>query len=283
TRQGVNPKEYSLNSSNVRAATFGKLFSCAVDGFVYAEPLYVANLAIPGKGTHNVVYVATENDSLYALDADDPSCTSVWSTRAISLLPANEAHVTASDVSSSNIGPLVGITGPPVIDPSSNTLYVVATSKNSSTNTFIQRLHAVDISTGQEKFGGPVIISAQVPGQGTGNSAGMMSFNPQTNNQRPGLLLLNGVVYIAWASHDDTPIYEGWVIGYNATTLQQVAAFTPDPDGTLSSGQEGGIWMSGAAPAADSAGNIYLSVGNGTFDNTSNTLPPVAPNDDFGD
>ena len=283
SRQGVNSKEYSLSASNVRAATFGKLFSCAVDGFVYAEPLYASNLSIPGKGTHNVVFVATENDSLYAFDADDPSCTSVWSTGAISLLPANETHVTSGDVNSSNIGPLVGITGTPAIDPSSSTLYAVAASKNANTNTFIQRLHAIDLSTGQEKFGGPVLISAQLPGQGTGNFGGMMSFNPRTNNQRPGLLLLNGVVYIAWASHDDTPIYEGWVIGYNATTLQQVAAFTPDPDGTASHGQEGGIWMSGAAPAADSSGNIYLSVGNGTFDDSSSTLPAVAPNDNFGD
>jgi hypothetical protein len=285
TRQGVNFKEYALTTSNVNSGTFGKRFSCAVDGFVFAQPLFVANLAISGKGTHNVVYVATENDSLYAFDADDPTCRSVWSKPSVSLLPTGEDHVSGGEVGSGNIGPLVGITGTPVIDPSSNTLYLIAESVDRSTNpsTYIQRLHAIDIVTGLDKVAAKVVTAA-VPGAGSGSTGSppRVSFDPQKNNQRPGLLLLNGVIYIAWASYDDIPIYHGWLIGYDASTLALVAAFSPTPDGSTSGGLEGGIWMSGAAPAADSNGNIYLSVGNGTFDDTTSTVPPQTPNDDFG-
>jgi hypothetical protein len=283
TRQGVNSKEYALTLSNVSGTTFGKLFSCPVDGFVFAQPLYIANLAIPGKGTHNVVFVATENDSLYAFDADSAACSAVWLTVKITLAGAGEGPAPSGDVSSSNIGPTVGITGTPVIDPVAKTLFLVATSKNNSTGAIIQRLHAIDITTGQQKPNSPATISAQVTGNGSGTSAGKISFDPRRNNQRPGLLLLNGVVYIAWASHDDVPIYHGWVIGYNATTLQQAAAFSPTPNGATNGGLEGGIWMSGAPPSADAGGNIYLSVGNGTFDDINSIVPPPATNNDFGD
>ena len=283
TRQGVNAKEYALNTTNVNGTTFGQLFSCPLDGAVYAQPLYVSNLALPGAGVHNVIFAATENDSLYAFDADNPSCQAVWTAASVSLLPPNEDHVSSSDVGSVNLGPLVGITGTPVIDPTSNTIYLVAASKNTNTNTFIQRLHAIDITTGQERPNSPVQIFAQVAGSGSGNFNGYIFFDPLMNNQRSGLLLLNGVVYIAWGSHGNNPVYHGWVIGYDSATLQQIAAFSPSPDGSLSAGEEGGIWMSGAAPAADPSGNIYLSVGTGTFDDTTNTVPPVTPNDDFGD
>ena len=282
TRQGVNPKEYALTPSTVNSATFAKLFSCPLDGFVFAQPLYVANLAI-GAAKHNVVFVATENDSLYAFDADDPSCKPVWPTASVTMLQAGEAPASANDVNDGSMGPMIGITGTPVIDPSTNTLYVVALSETATS--FIQRLHAIDITTGKEKLGGPIVISASVPGSGSASTGSppKISFDPHANNQRPSLLLSNGVVYIAWASHDDSPPYHGWVIAYNASTLAQIAAFSSTPDGSASGGLEGGIWMSGAAPAADSAGNVYLSVGNGTFDDTTDAVPPVAPNDDFGD
>ncbi|HEY6271778.1 MAG TPA: hypothetical protein VIX19_07280, partial [Terriglobales bacterium] len=286
TRQGINLKEYALTTaptSTVKSSTFGKLFSCPVDGFVFAEPLYVANLSIGGV-KHNVVYVATENDSLYAFDADSPSCKAVWSTASVSLLVAGETAANSGDAGEVSLGPLIGITSTPVIDPTTNTLYAVAVSETAG-STFVQRLHAIDITTGKEKFSGPVVISASVAGSGSGSSGtpAMISFDPLRNHQRPGLLLSNGAVYIAWASHDDNPIYHGWVIAYNASTLKLTAAFSPTPDGSASGGLEGGIWMTGAAPAADSSGNIYVSVGNGTFDDITDTIPPVAPNDDFGD
>ena len=282
TRQGVNPKEYALTTSNVNSATFGKLFSCPVDGFVFAQPLYVSNLTI-GSVQHNVIFVATEEDSLFAFDADDPSCKAVWPTASVSLLPAGETAANSGDASNVSIGPTIGITGTPVIDPTTNTLYAVAVSEDAS-STFIQRLHAIDITTGRDKLA-PAVISASVSGAGSGASGSppMISFDPQRNNQRPGLLLLNGNVYIAWASHDDNPIYHGWVMVYSAAALAQVAVFSPTPDGSTSGGLEGGIWMSGAAPAADASGNVYVAVGNGTFDDTADILPPVAPQDDFGE
>jgi hypothetical protein len=282
TRQGVNPKEYALTPSTVNATTFGKLFSCRLDGFVFAQPLYVANLTV-GAVKHNVVFVATENDSLYAFDADDPTCMPVWPSASVTMLQTGEAPANANDVNDGSMGPMIGITGTPAIDPSTNTLFAVALSETSTS--FIQRLHAIDITTGKEKFGGPVVISASVPGSGSasGGLPPKISFDPQANNQRPSLLLSHGAVYIAWASHDDTPPYHGWVIAYSASTLSQIAAFSSTPDGSSSGGLEGGIWMTGAAPAADSAGNVYLSVGNGTFDDTTDAVPPVAPNDDFGD
>lgn len=281
TRAGVNSQEYALDTATVSSAAFGKLFSCPVDGFVYAQPLYVANLLIPKDGKkHNVIIAATENASLYAFDADDPACNAVWQTASVSLVPAGESVVIGADVGSDTTGPLLGITGTPVIDSGTNTLYVVARSKDATS--LFQRLQAIDITTGQPKTA-PVVIAASVPGNGSGSMGGMISFDPQRNHQRPGLLLANGVVYVSWASHDDLPIYHGWVIGFNKTTLQMVSAFSTTPNGTFSQRGEGGIWMSGAAPAADSRGNIYVSAGNGTFGDTSSTVPPVAPNNDFGD
>ncbi len=278
TRQGVNSKEYALTTANVSSATFGKLFSCSVDGYVFAQPLYIANLAISGK-MHNVVYVATENDSLYAFDADTNAapCTPLWQR---SLLLAGETVVTASNVGNKGIGGLIGITGTPVIDPVSGTLYVVAESVNAGA--YIHRLYAINITTGTNNVA-PQVIAASVPGSGSGATGATLSFDPLRNLQRPGLLLLNGNVYIGWGSNDDTPIYHGWIMGYTASNLQQIAAISVTPDGSASGGLEGGVWMTGAAPSADSSGNIYISVGNGTFDDTTNAVPPVAPHNDFGD
>ncbi len=286
TRQGVNSKEYALTPATVSGSTFGKLFSCpangSLDGFVFAQPLYVANLTVGGS-KHNIVFVATEGDSLYAFDADSSPCVTLW--HASFTLPGPPTGVTPipnTEAGNNNIGPNIGITGTPVIDLSSNTLFVVVATKENTSGfiNYFQRLHALDLASGSERSGSPVSISASVPGAGDGGTT--ILFNPLRNNQRPGLLLANGNVYISWASHDDTAIYHGWVIAYSASNLQQqVTAFSPTPNGT--SGKEGGIWMSGAAPAADSTGNIYLSVGNGTFDDMTGTVPPVAPNNDFGD
>jgi chitodextrinase len=261
-RTGQNLNETVLTPTNVTAATFGKLFSYPLDGPAYASPLYVADVNIPGKGYYNVVYVATQHNTVYAFDADGASGAPLWQASFID--PA--AGVTALPASETgeccDITPEIGISGTPVIDPSTGTLYVVAKTKEviGPTTRYVQRLHALDITTGAEKFGGPVEIQASAPGSGTGSQGGQISFNPLRENQRPALLLSNGVVYIAFGSHGDNQPYHGWVLGYSATTLQPVMAFLTTPNGT-----GGGIWLSNAGPATDSAGNIYFATANGTF------------------
>ncbi len=264
-RTGQNRREFILTPSNVTDSTFGKLFACAVDGEVYAQPLYVANFAIAG-GTHNVVLVATMNDSVYAFDADASSCVPYWQK---SFLGTGVTPVPPADTGEDgDINTIIGITGTPVIDPATGTLYVVAKTKEPTG--YFQRLHALDLATGSEKFDGPADISSAitVPGSGdTGEatcpgSAGNVPFCPLRENQRPGLLLLNGTVYVAWASHGDIQPYHGWVIGYDAADLTQAPiVFNTTPNGGL-----GGIWMTGTGPAADADGNIYVITGNGTFD-----------------
>jgi len=270
-RSGVNSQETTLSTTNVRTATFGKLFSCPVDADVYAQPLYVPGVTITGKGAHNVVFVATEKNSLYAVDADAAPCSVLWQK---SLMNSGETFVTESDVGCSEaISPNIGITGTPVIDAASQTLYVVSTSRSSTA--FIQRIHAVTLADGTEKFGGPTLIQASISGTGADSSGGTISFRPQSHLQRPGLLLLGGAVYVAWASYCDNDPYHGWVLSFSAGsgTLQRVSTFNDTPNGT-----RGGIWMSGAAPASD-GNSIFLITGNGTFDANGAT----APNTDFGD
>ena len=257
-RSGQNLQEIILTPANVNQAQFGRVFSCAVDGLVFAQPLYVANLAIPGTGTHNTVFVATEHDSVFALDADNSTCLQLWKTSFINPA-AGITTVPSDDVEGGNLSPEFGITGTPVIDPLSMTLYVVARTKENGT--YVQRLHALDIGTGTDKFGGPVVIQASVPGTGDTSVGGTVSFDPLGENQRAALLLSNGVVYATFASIGDLDPYHGWLLGYNAATLQQAAVFNTTPDGA-----EGGIWQSGGGPSADSSGNIYAVVGNGTFD-----------------
>jgi hypothetical protein len=273
-RTGQDLAETLLTPANVNAAEFGKLFTDSVDGAVYAQPLYKSGVPVPGQGTLNLVFVATEHDSVYAFNADNVG-PPVWHDSFLDPA-AGVTTVSDSDLNANSIAPEVGITGTPVIDPTTNTLYVVAFTKEVSggTTSYIQRLHALDLATGGERFGGPVVIQASVPGSGQGSSGGVVSFDAFHENQRPGLLLDNDIVFIAWASFDDHTPYHGWVIGYNAQTLRQVAVFNTTPDGGL-----GGIWQSGAAPAADAAGNLYLFTGNGTFD--ANSATP--PNQDFGD
>jgi hypothetical protein len=281
-RTGQNRQEFALTSDTVTGATFGKLFRCVVDAEVYAQPLYVANFAI-GTGTHNVVLVATQNDSVYAFDADASPCVQYWQKSflgpGVTIVPPADTGETG------DINTIIGITGTPVIDPATGTLYVVAKTKETTPECavppcYVQRLHALDVATGDEKFGGPVDISSAitVPGSGdTGEATcpgtpGNVPFCPLRENQRPGLLLLNGKVYVAWGSHGDRIPYHGWVIGYDAADLTQA----PVPFNTTPNGNFGGIWMSGAAPAADGLGNIYVITGNGTFDTT-------VPRTNYGD
>ena len=267
SRDGVNAQEYALTTNNVTTASFGKLFSCTTDSPIYAQPLWVANLTIQG-GKHNVIFAATVHDTVYAFDADANPCVTYWSS---SLLGSGETYVSYNDVNSTDIDPDIGIIGTPVIDPSSNTFYVVSKSKTSGSNctpatSCFQRLHALSLTDGSEKFGGPANITSaiSVPGTGDGSSGGSVAFNTLTENQRPGLVLSNGVVYVAWASHGDNPPYHGWVIGFSASTLAITGTFNANPNGS-----DTGIWMSGGAPSADSSGNLYFLTGNGTFDANS--------------
>ena len=281
-RDGANTQEYALTPSNVGAGSFGKRFSCTADGAIYGQPLWAANILL--KGTrHNVVFVATAHDSLYAFDADSSPCVQLWSVSLIDAAHGAAAGETTvpSGVSGYLVGrgygdlaPEVGVTGTPVIDPGSGLLYVVSKSVGPGKNAFYQRLHAIDITSGSEATGSPVTIAGTYPGTGDGGT--LDSFNPQTQNQRPGLALVNGVVYIAWAAHEDTPPYHGWVMGYSysGASFKRAAVFNSVPN---SSG--GGIWMSNGAPAADSSGNLYVVTGNGPFDRPSST----APNSDYGD
>jgi chitodextrinase len=280
SRQGANLQEYGLATSGptaVNSTNFGKLFSCTVDAAIYAQPLWVANVSI-GGAKHNVVYVATQHDTVYAFDADASPCTTLWQTGANSvnsLLPSGQTWVTSGDVACTDLQPNIGIVGTPVIDLGTNTMYVVTKSKTTSgTATFHQLLHALDITTGSEKLSGPKEISASVSGTGNGSTSGVVTFDPLINNQRSALLLENGHVVISWSSHCDNGAYHGWVISYSASGLTQEAIWNDSPDGV-----QGGIWMSGSGPAADSSGNIFFAIGNGSFNANSGT----APNRDYGD
>ncbi|HXG19026.1 MAG TPA: LamG-like jellyroll fold domain-containing protein [Methylomirabilota bacterium] len=253
-RTGANLNETILNVSNVTVNQFGKLFSRAVDGQIYAQPLYVPNVTIPNKGVHNVVYVATMNNSVYAFDADDPNASAPLWTRNFGPPVPNQDTGELVDIQ-----PIIGITSTPVIDISTKTLYCVAKTKEN--NSYFNRLHALDITTGQEKTGSPVVITATIPGTGDGSVGGTITFNQLRQLNRPSLLLLNGVVYIAFGSHGDQDPYHGWVFGYDAATLQQRAVFNTSPTGSRTS-----IWQSGQGLAADANGNIYFMTANGSFD-----------------
>jgi len=256
-RTGQNTQETVLTPANVNSAQFGKLFTVAVDGWVYAQPLYLSNVSI-GGGTHNVAYIATEHDSLYAIDAD--TGTIYWQ---ISLIPAGGATPNSvTDLNCKDMVPEHGVTGTPVIDTASGTIYMVAISKVNGT--FVQQLHAIDVSTSLEKFGGPINVSATVPGTATDGTGTTLSFNPMMQNQRPGLLLENGHVVIGWGSTCDNSPWHGWVISYNSTTLAQDGVFNTSPNGFFN-----GIWMGGGGLAADSSGNIFFATGNGSWNGTS--------------
>ncbi len=283
SRDGVNSQEFALTTANVNTTTFGKLFSCTVDGAIYTQPLWVSSLTV-GGAKHNVVFVATQHDSLYAFDADANPCVQLWKVSLIDGTHGGTVGETSvpSGMTGYMVGqgdgditPEVGVTGTPVIDPSTNTLYVVSKSVNATGPTFFQRLHAIDLATGNEKFSGPANISGtNVTYAGTGDGGTTVAFSPQQENQRCGLALVNGVVYVAWASHEDTLPYYGWVVGFNPATLGIVNILNVSPNV-----QYGGIWMSGGAPSADNAGSLYMITGNAAFDATNAS----APNNDYGD
>ncbi len=279
TRAGLNSSETSLTTANVNAKQFGRLFTLPVDDQVYAQPLVVGNVAM-ASGTRNIVLVATVNNSVYAYDGDNGKL--YW-----------ENNYTASGMRTPNAGDMksgwctpytnitakIGIIGTPVIDPTTQTIYFVARSTDG--NNFVQHLHAVNILTGADKAGSPVAITASVAGTGDGAVGNTVSFDPMRNNQRQGLALVNGVVYISYASHCDWNPYHGWILGYNAQTLKQQIVYNDTPDG-----EGGGIWQSGQGIAADAEGNLYITTGNGTtgqgnqYTATSNGTDDNGPNPD---
>ncbi|HEV7923970.1 MAG TPA: chitobiase/beta-hexosaminidase C-terminal domain-containing protein, partial [Verrucomicrobiae bacterium] len=273
TRMGLNSTETILTPANVNTNSFGKLFSCAVDGFVYAQPLIMTNVSIPGKGTHNVVYVATEHDSVFAFDADNNSganASPLWQT---SFLGPGVTTMPSGDSGSSDITPEIGITATPVIDPVSGTIYCeVKTLEGGST--FVHRLHALDITTGLERtnFDGPVVIQCtNYPGVGNGDNDGEnpphVLWNAEKEHDRPALTLLNGVVYLAYASHGDATPYHGWFFGYNATNLSLApSVYNSTPNGGNGTFSGGGFWDGGGGPSVDAQGNMYFQTGNGNFD-----------------
>jgi Putative Ig domain len=281
-RAGANTHEYALTTTNVTPATFAKLFSCTADGAIYAQPLWVANLTVGGS-LHNVVFVATAHDSLFAFDADASPCKQLWQVSLIDTAHGGTGgEVTVPGGPTGNlvgygdgdITPEVGVIGTPVIDPASHVLYVVSKSMNAAGTSFYQRLHAIDPTNGSEKGGSPVTIAGTYPGSAAGGST--VAFSAQQENQRGGLTLANGAIYVAWASHEDKTPYYGWVLAYtyNGSSFSQSASFNTTPNAGY-----GGIWMGGGAPSVDSNGNLYLSTGNGTFDATNTT----GFSNDYGD
>jgi hypothetical protein len=257
-RTGQNLQETILTLSNVNSSSFGKLFTMPVDNVIDAEPLYLSGVTIPGKGTHNVIYTVTENDSVYAFDADQG--TLLWQ---VSALGTGESP---SDTHGcGQISPSIGITSTPVIDRSvgpHGTIYVVAMSKKGST--YYQRIHALDLTTGKEQGTSPITVSGKYPGTGDGSQGGYVIFDPGQYAERQGLLLLNGVLFTGWTSHCDQRPYTGWVIAYNAKNGAQVGVLDLTPNGN-----EGAIWQAGAGMASDGS-YIYVLDANGTFDTNLN-------------
>jgi hypothetical protein len=256
-RSGINPNETTLTPVNVTSATFGKLFTYSVDGWIDGQPLYVANVTIGGS-VHNVVYIATEHDSVYAFDADGVVTTPLWQTSFLNPSAGVTTIPTGDLVMGGFKQPEFGVMATPVIDPVAGTIYVLA--RTLENGQYLQRLHALSITTGAELPNSPVLVQASVAGTGAGSSNGVLNYDGYAQNVRPALSLVNGTVYIAAASLEDLYDYHGWVLGYDAQSLEQVGAFCVTPGGS-----RGGIWQSGAGMAADAAGNLYLETGNGTF------------------
>ena len=264
SRTGAYGNEAVLKTSNVNQHQFGKLFTRPVDGHIYAQPLYLYKVNIPNQGIHNVVYVATMHNTVYAFDADNPKTPNpLWETSLEPSVPLPDANIGNSGYH--DISVEVGILSTPVISLDHNALYIVSFTKDD--NGYSHWLHALDLLTGEEKFGGPTQISASVPGTGDGSINGSVTFISNKQLQRTGLLLANDIVYIAFASYGDIDPYHGWVFGYSATNLALVALFNDTPNG-----QEGGIWQAGQGPTADSEGNLYLLTGNGSFSPNGSAL-----------
>ena len=260
-RTGLYSAETTLTLSNVNSGSFGKLFTVSVDGLVDGQPLYLSAVPISGSGTHNLLIVVTENDSVYAFDADTGAA--IWH---ISALKSGETP--SDDRGCSQVTPQIGITSTPVISRpkgSNGVIYTVAMSKDSSGN-YHQRLHALDATTGNELYSGPVDISAKYPGTGDNSSGGFVVFDPAQYKERSGLLQMGNTIYLTWASHCDIRPYTGWIMGYNATTLKQTTVLNVTPNGN-----EGAIWGAGAGLSADGSGNLFFLDANGVFDTTLNS------------
>lgn len=290
---GQNLNETTLTPTNVNSSTFGKLYSTSVDGQIYGQPLVKTGVNITvgaNQGVQNVVYVATEHDSVYAINANNG--TVLWHDSFINP-SAGVIPVPSTDLNSGDITPEVGNTSTMVIDPSSSTIYVTAKTRETINGQlhYVWRLHALDLSSGAEKFGGPVTIAdtiyngtnytyvsgPSVAGTGNGSVNGVLTFNAMRQLNRSALTLINGVVYMGFASHGSAEPYHGWLLGYSAATLKPTAVFCTTPNG-----YDGGIWMTGGKIASDASGNLYFAVGNGKFDSTLNTAGfPI--NSDYGD
>jgi hypothetical protein len=270
SRDGVNAQEYALTPALVNTSSFGKLFSCNADGAIYAQPLWVANVKNIGGGTHNVIVAATMRDSVYAFDADASPCITYWQK---TLIPAGETYGNEADVNTQDIYPDIGILGTPVIDSVAGTIYLVTKTKTTSSGTYHQRLHALSLADGSERTGSPVEIDASITVPGNCEGGESVAFNTLTENQRPGLALVNGNVYVAWASHGDHDPYHGWILGYSTANLALAGTFNTSPNAAENLGYcRAGLWMSGGAPAADSINNtvsLYVLTGNGIWDGTT--------------
>src|SRR5437879_3336311 len=261
SRSGQDLNETVLTPANVNSTKFGKLGEFMVDGKVDAQPLYLSQITIGGQ-KRNVLYVATEHGSVYAFDADSINGTASTVLWHISTLGSGET--TSDNRGCFQVTPEIGITATPVIDRSRNAIYVVAMSKDAS-GTYFQRIHALDLTTGAELFGGPKNITATYPGAGDNSSGGNVIFDPKQYKERPGLLQINGTIYTTWSSHCDIRPYTSWVMAFSADALAQTSVLNLVPNGS-----DGGIWMSGTAPASDASGNLFFIIGNGTFDTALN-------------
>jgi hypothetical protein len=257
TRSGANRRESILTPRNVNVHSFGKLLTLKVDGDVYAQPLFLAALEIPSKGRHDVLFVVTEHDSVYAFDAYGHPAAPLWRT---SFLTKGATTVPEDDVDCPFIAPEVGITSTPAIDAETGTLYVLARTKE-TTGRYRQRLHALSVTTGQENPGSPVERNAGIPGSGTGSLAGKLEFDSLRENPRAALLLQSGSIYLTWGSSCDIGPYHGWVMAYDARNLRRKAVFNASPDA-----DDSGFWAADTGPAADEQGHVFLAAGNGRFD-----------------
>ena len=279
TRQGANTNEVLLTLSSVNTDSFGKLFSYVVDGYVYTQPLIMTNLNIPGQGVHNVVVIATEHDTVYAFDADSNAGANgglLWKTNlgssALSASAPFGYRYTGGGYT--DILPEVGATGTPVIDPGTGTMYVNAFTHEGAN--FIHRIHALDVTTGNERPYSPVVVNGSVPGKGFGSVGGMMSFSAVQHNQRPALTLASGILYVGYAGYADTDPYHGWLFGFNATNLVLLTnyIFNTTPNASTNAfgahAAEGGIWQGGGGLCVDARSNIYFMTGNGSFSQNTN-------------
>ena len=279
-RSGANTNEVLLTPSQVNTNNFGRLIKYVTDGYIYTQPLIVPGVTLPGLGVRNVVYVASEHDTVYAFDADSSAGANgglLWKTNlGISALSANgEFGARYCGTCFPDIVPEVGVTGTPVIDPATGTLYVnVATREISGTTNYIHRIHALNITNGTERSYSPVVVSGSVPGTGVDSVGGVLTFKGKTANQRPALTLVGGILYVAYAGYADTDPYHGWLFGYNATNLAQVSIYNTTPNATTgafgSHAAEGGIWQGGHGLVADANTNLFFITGNGSFSQNTN-------------